>query len=528
MKKILRYAAAVTAAALLCGCTDIPMRREESAVSSDASEAEQTTHAEYEEVPPTEYPEDRTSVKLKLNAEGGVTDANIRTDGEFDGTGYIVLDEGMTLTHIADVPAAQHYSVALAVHSYGGAVISLNMHNERAGVYYVPASDSADYSLIAVDSLYMADGPMIMNFTCESGSAALDYIIVENSGKVPREYFRTAESPVSPNSTVAAIGTMKYLANCYGKDVITGQNVTPGTNAELDAIYNETGRYPAMRCGEIAPITLDGEEEKERMAEELRLAADWGGNGGIVSCTWHWYAPTGSRGVNVGAFDLAGTLSGQDLEGTALMGAEELDTLLANGYISEDLRLLAADIDRAAEFLKTLADEDIPVIWQPTPESDAGLYWWGSDAESFRKLWQFMFTRLCTYHSLKNLIWVWNGSSAEYYPGDDLCDIVGQSFFENSSASFAGRFSALARVSATETKALAITACDRLPKPDYMLRDNAMWLWFAIGSGDNIINSDGTLSERHTDWRSLHNAFNSEICVTLDELPDLREYAFSS
>ena len=264
------------------------------------------------------------------------------------------------------------------------------------------------------------------------------------------------------------------------------------------------------------------------MAEELRLAADWGGKGGIVSCTWHWYSPTGSRGVNAGAFDLAAALSGQDTEGTALMGAEELDTLLENGYISEGLRALAADIDKAAEFLKTLADEDIPVIWQPLPEADAGLYWWGNDADSFKKLWQFMFARLCTYHSLKNLIWVWNGSSAEYYPGDRVCDIVGQSFFENSSASFAGRFSALARVSDTETKALAITACDKLPAPDYMLRDNAMWLWFAIGSGDYIINSDGTLSERHTDWQSLHDAFNSEICVTLDELPDLREYAFSS
>lgn len=525
MKKFLRAAAALTAAAMLCGCTDIPAR-EVIVPTEETADSAQTVPDEYEEIPPQEYPEDREEVALKLNAEGGVTDASIRTDGEYDGAGYIVLDEGMSLTHIADVPAAQHYSVSLAVHSYGGAVISLNMHNERAGVYYIPASESAEYGFIAVDSLYMTNGPMIMTFTCESGSAAVDYILVENSDGVSRECYRTAESPVSPNSTVAAIGTMKYLADAYGEKIITGQNVTPATNAELDAIYEETGRYPAMRCGEIALATLDGEDDAEKTAEELRLAKEWGKKGGLVSFTWHWYSPTGSRGVNAGAFDLAAALDGQDLTGTALMGAEELDTLLENGYISEEFRALITDIDKAAELLRALSDEDIPVIWQPLPDADAGTCWWGNDADSFKKLWQFMFTRLCTYHSLKNLIWVWNGSSSEYYPGDDLCDIVGQSFFENSSASFAGRFSALARVSDTETKALAITACDKLPDPDYMLRDNAMWLWFAIGSGDNIINSDGTLSERHTDWQSLHDAFNSEICVTLDELPDFSEYAF--
>ena len=526
MKKILRLAALLTAAAMLCGCSDIPARREEPAPETETADDEQTVHAEYEEIPPREYIVDRTEAAIKLNAEGGVTDANIRTDGEFDGEGYIVLDEGMSLTHIADVPASQHYSVAIAAHSYGGAVISLKMQNECVGTYYIPASDSTEYSLAAVDSLYMSGGPAIMNFVCESGSAAVDYILVEDSDKVPPEYFRTAESPVSPNSTVPAIVTMKYLADVYGDKVITGQNVTPATNAELDAIYEETGRYPAMRCGEIALATLDGEENAEKTAEELRLAKEWGKKGGLVSCTWHWYAPTGSRGVNVGAFDLAAALEGQDLTGTALMGAGELDTLLENGYISGEFRALIGDIDKAAEFLKALSDEDIPVIWQPLPDADAGAYWWGNDAGSFKKLWQFMFTRLCTYHSLKNLIWVWNGSGAEYYPGDDLCDIVGQGFFENSSASFAGRFSALARVSDTETKALAITSCDRLPDPNCMLRDNAMWLWFAIGSGDNIINTDGTLSERHTDWQSLHDAFNSEICVTLDELPDFSDYAF--
>ena len=58
-----------------------------------------------------------------------------------------------------------------------------------------------------------------------------------------------------------------------------------------------------------------------------------------------------------------------------------------------------------------------------------------------------------------------------------------------------------------------------------MVRDNALWLWFALGSGNVIINADGTLSERLTDWKSLNTAYNSDVCITLDELPVFTEYA---
>ena len=59
-----------------------------------------------------------------------------------------------------------------------------------------------------------------------------------------------------------------------------------------------------------------------------------------------------------------------------------------------------------------------------------------------------------------------------------------------------------------------------------MNRDNAMWLWFSIASGSAIIDNRGDLSEKYNSWQSLHDAYNSEKCITLDELPDLEEYAF--
>lgn len=527
MNRFIKLAAITVTAALLCGCSEIP-ERVESIEAVETAETVETEEIIYENLPAAEYDNDRVDVSLKLNAEGGVFSGNVRTDGEYDGQGYIVLDEGMTLTHIAELPYSQHYRIALAVYSYDGAVIKLNVRNETEGMYYVQPSEETDYELIAVDNIYIADGTALLNFTVESGSAAIDYILVESSDTVDSELYKTASSSVSSNSTVAAIGVMRYLSDIYGSSVITGQNVTPATNAELDAIYEETGRYPAMRCGELALSVL--EDEAERSEEEIRLALEWGEKGGLVSYTWHWYSPDTSRAALTEEtnFRLTAALNGQDVETLAVTSAEEIEILYENGFVSDKMYALIKDIDTVAEILKRFYDAEIPVIWQPLPDGESDLYWWGGDSEEYKLLWQLVFNRLNTLYGLGNLIWVWNGSSADYYPGNNYCDIIGQGIFESSSSSFAGRFSALAQMPDTQIKPLAITSCDKLPKPDYMSRDNAMWLWFAIGSGNYIINTDGSLSEVYTDWQSLYNAFNSELCITLDELPDFREYALEN
>lgn len=514
---------ALLCCALLCGCTAVSDRSS----LPPPPETEQTADSaqtEYEELPLKEYPIDTAPVSLKLNAEGGVFDGNVRTDGNYDGEGYIVLDEGMQLRHIAEVPDSQHYRIALAAHSYGGAVITLQMGGESVGQYYVPATEGADFALIGVDCLYLAAGPAVMQFVCSSGSAAVDYILIENSDGAPQSAYRVGSTPAGKKSTLGVIGVMNYLRDCYGKKVITGQNVSFGTNAEIEAILSETGRSPAIRCGELSPLT--DKESAEKLGEETALALEWGKNGGLVSYTWHWLSPDHAATAykESTAFDLDEALDGLDVSAAALSDEDELAVLLDNGMVTQQALSLIADIDKAAEFLGRFAAEDIPVIWQPLPEGETDLYWWGGSADSYKKLWQLMFLRLNTYHSLGNLIWVRNGSTTEFSPGREYYDILGQTLYESSSAPFAGRFAALAQDGA-EGKAIAITACDKLPKPEYMVRDNALWLWFALGSGNVIINADGTLSERLTDWKSLNTAYNSDVCITLDELPVFTEYA---
>ncbi len=511
---------------MLCGCQSIPDRSDSTAVS-ESSEPKTEEAENIEEISPTLYDIYKSDELIKLNAEGGVFNGSVRTDGEYDGHGYIVLDKGMTLTHIAEIPQPQHYRVIIAAKSEKGAVIRLTAKTRTEGMFYIEPSDDMGYGLYAVDCIYMSEGAMLLNFTVESGSAAIDYIMLEDTDSVNPEAYLVHSSSVSSNASVSAIGVMKYLTDTFGSGIITAQNVTPATNAEIEAIYKETGRYPAIRCGELALSLLD--KESERAEEEIQLALEWGEKGGLVSYTWHWYSPDTSRAALTSEtnFRLTSAIGGQDMEQLAISGAEEVQLLHDNGFVSDKMFALINDLDKIAEVLKRFDKADVPVIWQPIPDGESELYWWGGNSEEYKKLWEFIFKRLNKFHGLGNLIWVWNGSDSEFYPGNSYCDIIGQSIFEKSDSAFAGRFSALSELPDMQKKPMAITSCDSLPKPEYMLRDNAMWLWFAIGSGSYIVDSEGNLSEVYTDWQSLYNAYNSKICLTLDELPDFNQYALS-
>ena len=314
---------------------------------------------------------------------------------------------------------------------------------------------------------------------------------------------------------------MKYLSDVFGKKVLTAQNTTFSYNAEIEAVYAATGRYPAIRTCEMADEFLD----EEKSENEIKLAEEWKNGGGLASYVWHWYSPNEVHGISPRSMDTEDLFGNQLPDQLALLNEDDFDRLITSGLITSDIKLLAKDIDKAAEFLSKLNEKDITVLFEPMPDPDSGLYWWGSSAESYKKLWQFMFTRLCTKHSLKNLIWIWNASDTDYYPGDKYIDIIGQSFYEKSNNSFAGRFTALSE-STPARKMLCVTSCDVLPSIDYMSRDNAFWLWTAAGSGSGTIKADGTLDETFNKADYLKYFYNTEVAATRDELPDFSKYLY--
>ena len=121
----------------------------------------------------------------------------------------------------------------------------------------------------------------------DEGSADIDFIIAENSGKVPSKYYDVTSGCAGNYASVHTVNVMRYLSEIYGISTLTAQNVSPATNAEIEAVYNATGRYPAIRSSEIAYALLTDNDSVERLKKETELALEWTKKGGLQAYTWH-------------------------------------------------------------------------------------------------------------------------------------------------------------------------------------------------------------------------------------------------
>ena len=80
--------------------------------------------------------------------------------------------------------------------------------------------------------------------------------------------------------------------------------------------------------------------------------------------------------------------------------------------------------------MNKLQEKNVTVLWRPLHEAAGGWFWWGAAGpDAYKWLWELMYERQTYYHGLNNLIWLWNGQDADWYVGDELCDIVGMDIY---------------------------------------------------------------------------------------------------
>ena len=193
-----------------------------------------------------------------------------------------------------------------------------------------------------------------------------------------------------------------------------------------------------------------------------------------------------------------------------------MDDPTCDGY-----KQILADIDYAAEQLKTLQDNDIPVLFRPLHEASGGWFWWGSDgAEPYKKLWKLMYDRMTNYHRLNNLIWVWNGQDASWYPGDEYCDIVSEDIYADAHDYSPKSSKFIDAVDyCTEKKIVTLSENGVLFDIDKAIAANTLWSWFCVWGG-SYADVTGTYTEADM-WKTV---YQHENAITLDELPNLKEY----
>jgi len=217
-----------------------------------------------------------------------------------------------------------------------------------------------------------------------------------------------------------------YLLNIWGKQTIAGQADLTWHDATdmAQRVHDDTGKYPALMGFDFMNTWSTGDG-----AHQVDEAIAWARRGGLVTFCWHWRDPSAPAGTQ-GNFYAREPDARKNTAFTIPVRAGRLDTESAAG------RALDADIDRLAVQLATLQAAGVTVLWRPLHEASGdhgnGWFWWGRkrtdgvpNAQAYVLLYRHLFDRLVNDHGLHNLIWVWNGQDAAWYPGDDVVDIVG-------------------------------------------------------------------------------------------------------
>src|SRR5690606_37436229 len=214
-----------------------------------------------------------------------------------------------------------------------------------------------------------------------------------------------AQTLASPNASAKSQAVYDYLRSVWGNKMISGQqDLTWQDSTDMyQRVINDTGKAPAIMGYDFMNYRYTSGSGLLQ-TEEAITHAD---RGGLVTFCWHWRDP--SRVTDKFYSDETG------FQIPIVNG--ELDT--SNPVFTQ----MRSDIDQIAGELKRLEDAGVVVLWRPLHEASGGWFWWGrprtdgvAPAYAQVLLWRYLFDRLENHHGLGNLIWVWNGQSAAWYP----------------------------------------------------------------------------------------------------------------
>ncbi|MBD5141824.1 MAG: mannan endo-1,4-beta-mannosidase A and B [Ruminococcus sp.] len=325
-----------------------------------------------------------------------------------------------------------------------------------------------------------------------SGTADTSQASQTSSGAASVTAEAAAEKSVSlsnPNATKEAQALFDYICETYRNGIISGQQESTWMGSdqyEFDYIYEKTGKYPAIRGLDYMNDDFNGVNKR---------AADWYERGGIVTICWHCGCDFG------GSWDECMKTEISDWDAALTEGTPEYEKLIKG-------------MDKGAEALSKLKDQNIPVLWRPFHELDGGWFWWSKGgAENFKKLWTIMYDRYTNYWKLDNLIWVfgYSGNGRDYdkwFPGNEYVDIIGaDSYTDGANADLYKKVVAVAG----EEVPICFHECGRIPTSQQLKDGKADWVWFMTWHTEHITD--------HNDTAVLKEIYNDEYVITLDELP---------
>lgn len=431
----------------------------------------------------------------------------------FSGDGYV---SGLSLPDSSlqielEIDSPQHYSVTVCAAS--DAPVSCELFVDGLARGTLEISGSGEFEAVKFDNIYLTPGEAIVSFEGLTGECDIDFVLLENSDEAYRlEYSITGEL-CTPEPSENAARLYRYLCEIYGSSVLSGQQCSVGTNLELDAVANVTGKYPAIRFGELMGYASGVD------TGDIELSIEYYKNGGLVGYVWNWMQNS-SCYLEKSGFDLSLAMTQENVSG---IDSDEIESMLESGQITSECASLLTGIDRIAQQLSKLDGSGIPVLFRPLPQAGNTDFWWNCDKESYQWLYKLIFERLTEYHGLGNLIWVWSAYDPEWYVGDEYCDIISLDVYDFSHKPWdnQSRVNQLIRLNdISEEKPFAISECNVLPAPANIVRDNAYWLYASVWSGNYACDNSGNISTEYISTQEWIIFYNCSAVITREKLTE--------
>ena len=343
----------------------------------------------------------------------------------------------------------------------------------------------------------------------------------------------------NPSASQQAKKVYEFLLQQSGKKTLSGaMSGSSNSNDFADLIYLNVGKYPALTGYDFIFLQYSPTPENWNWKvnyNDISAAREQWNNNGLVSYMWHWNVPTSESAWK------NGTEKG-DYTGYAFYSdktAFDIKEALKEGTWQN--QFLMKDIEEAASYLKNLRDAGIPVIWRPLHEaagnynlySDNGAwFWWGKGgAEPCKQLWRLLYDQFTNVHGLNNLIWVWTVDATigcedqydDWYPGDDVVDIVGVDIYENNTDAKTRQFQALVDVT-KGNKLVSVSECGNIPDPDKCFAQGNAWSWFMVwctyDENNNLALSNKDWNLNTKTWWSTVMA--SKNVINREDMPNLK------
>lgn len=523
------------------------------------SEAEQQVNFDTIEVPYIEYAK---TYQAESGTIIGDTASVKKERANFKGEGYV---SGATLDNWSlsfDLPASQFYNIT--VQTAADKAVNCRLYVNGREVWVFRSGSDGTFGDHELENIWLEEGINEITIRSTDNAADIDYVTITANKDI---------SSLSPDLSSAALSNAKadynakalysLLCSNYGKQIMTAQHDTAGGSAETDLIASTTEKYPAIRCSDIGGYTRSN-------TKDISQARKYAEEGGIIEYDWYWLDPAGSDKFEVADvnFDIkkampetveretesadsypddlnedqqsAGSQAASltqtetapkySVEEIAAWTSEEIESYHEAGEITDELYAILSDIDTISGKLKALKKDGTAVLWRPLPVASNGLYWWGTDKDAYKWLWQLMYTRMTEYHELNNLVWVWSAQNADWYVGDEYCDVLSVDVYSDGNRD-AQINTLLFLNNICKTKPLAMSECGNLPAMESVLQEKAFWSFTALWTEPYLGAEIGITSADADEASALKERFkqyyNNNYTLTRDELPNLLDVAKS-